>query len=72
MPCEMIDETRIGKILRGVRGEEPADIQRIKDVILSAAQMMLDNENISECDLNPLIVDENNELYAVDIRIKVD
>ncbi len=67
---EMIDETRIGKILRGVRGETPADIQRIKNVIRSVAQMMLDNESISECDLNPLIVDENNELYAVDIRIK--
>ncbi len=67
---EMIDETRIGKILRGVRGEAPADIQKIKVIIMSVAQMMLDNENITECDLNPLIVDENNELYAVDIRIK--
>ncbi len=67
---EMIDETRMGRILRGVRGEEPADIQRIKNVIRSVAQMMLDNENITECDLNPLIVDESNELYAVDIRIK--
>lgn len=69
---EMIDETRIGKILRGVRGEAPADIPGIKAVLLSAAQMMLDNENITECDLNPLIVDENNELYAVDIRIKTN
>ncbi len=67
---KMIDETRIGRILRGVRGETPADIQRIKEVILSVAQMMLDKENLTECDLNPLIVDENNELYAVDIRIK--
>ena len=67
---KMIDETRIGRILKGVRGETPADIQRIKEVILSVAQMMIDNEKLTECDLNPLIVDENNELYAVDIRIK--
>ncbi len=67
---EMIDKTRIGKILRGVRGEAPADIKKIKEVIRSVARMMLDNEKITECDLNPLIVDENNELYAVDIRIK--
>lgn len=33
---------------------------------------MLDNENITELDLNPLIVDENNKLFAVDIRIKAD
>ncbi len=68
--AEMIDETRLGKILRGVRGEASADIERIKNVILSIAKMMIDNESITECDLNPLIVDENNELYAVDIRIK--
>jgi acyl-CoA synthetase (NDP forming) len=67
---EMISETKMGQILNGVRGESPADIKKIKMVIRSVAQMMLDNEQITECDLNPLIVDENNNLFAVDIRIK--
>jgi len=66
----MISETKMGKILRGVRGEAPIDMGKIKDVIKSVAQMMIDNENITELDLNPLIVDENNKLFAVDIRIK--
>lgn len=66
----MISETKMGKILKGVRGEVPADFEKIKNVIKSVAQMMLDNEKITECDLNPLIVDENNNLFAVDIRIK--
>ncbi len=69
---EMISETKMGKILNGVRGESPADIRKIKMVIRSVAQMMLDNEQITECDLNPLIVDENNNLFAVDIRIKTE
>ncbi len=69
---EMISETKMGKILNGVRGESPADIKKIKMVIKSVAQMMLDNEQITECDLNPLIVDENNNLFAVDIRIKTE
>jgi hypothetical protein len=68
---DMINETRMGKIIKGVRSEMPADIEKIKDVIRSVAQMMLDNEQITECDLNPLIIDENNNLCAVDIRIKV-
>lgn len=68
----MISETKMGKILRGVRGEAPIDMEKIKDVIKSVAQMMLDNENITELNLNPLIVDENNKLFAVDIRIKAD
>lgn len=66
----MIDSTRMGKVIKGVRGETPADVNAVKDVIRAAAQMMLDNKQISECDLNPLIVDENNKLFAVDIRIK--
>ncbi|HEX9739550.1 MAG TPA: acetate--CoA ligase family protein, partial [Ignavibacteriaceae bacterium] len=53
---EIINETKIGQILRGVRGEKPADIQQIKSVIKSIAQMMLDEDSITECDLNPLIV----------------
>ncbi|HSD62956.1 MAG TPA: acetate--CoA ligase family protein, partial [Ignavibacteriaceae bacterium] len=68
---EMISGTKMGKILKGVRGEKTADIERIKNTVKSVAQMMLDNEDITECDLNPLIVDENNNLFVVDIRIKV-
>ncbi len=67
---EMITGTRMGKILKGVRGETPADLNKIKNVVKSVAQMMLDNDKVTECDLNPLIVDENNNLFAVDIRIK--
>lgn len=67
---EMISNTKMGKILKGVRGEKPAEIEKIKNAIKSVAQMMLDNEQITECDLNPLIVDEINNLFAVDIRIK--
>jgi acetyltransferase len=66
----MIDETKIGRILRGIRGEAPADIGKIKNCIKCVSQMMLDNPYIYECDLNPVIVAEDNNLYAVDIRIR--
>jgi acetyltransferase len=67
---EMIDGTKIGKLLKGVRGEKQADIAKVKSAINSVAQMMLDNKIISECDLNPLVVTEDNNIFAVDIRIK--
>jgi acyl-CoA synthetase (NDP forming) len=67
---EMIDKTKIGKILQGVRGEDPADLIKIKDTIKSVAQMMLNHKEIKECDLNPLVVTEDNNIFAVDIRIK--
>ncbi len=68
---EMITQTKIGKILNGVRGEKPVDLNKLKTIILSAAQMLLDHDEVSEFDINPLIVDENNSFTAVDIRIRI-
>lgn len=67
---EMLNSTKTGKIIRGVRGEKAADLNEIKSAIKSVAQMMLDNPEISECDLNPLVVTNKNEIFAVDIRMK--
>jgi acetate---CoA ligase (ADP-forming) len=67
---KMINNTKIGKIIRGVRGETSADLDKIKSTIKSVAQMMLDFREITECDLNPLVVTDDNNIFAVDIRIK--
>ncbi len=69
---DMLETTIIGKILKGVRGEEPADIAKLKEVIKASALMLIENPKIEEFDLNPLIIDENNNIYAVDIRIKFE
>ncbi|MEJ2104030.1 MAG: acetate--CoA ligase family protein, partial [Ignavibacteriaceae bacterium] len=65
---EMINKTKIGKIIQGVRGEESVDMSKIKNTIKSVAQMMLNHKEITECDLNPLVVTEDNNIFAVDIR----
>ena len=67
---EMINKTKIGKIIQGVRGESSSDMNKIKSTIKSVAQMMLDHKEITECDLNPLVVTEDNNIFAVDVRIK--
>lgn len=69
---EMIEETKIGKILKGVRGEKPVEKSGIKKLIEAAAQMILDHKEITEFDFNPVIITDKNELYAVDVRIKSD
>ncbi|MCX6175095.1 MAG: acetate--CoA ligase family protein [Ignavibacteriales bacterium] len=68
----MINETVIGKILRGIRGEEPCDMIELKRIILSCARMMIENKTIVEFDLNPLIVGEDNKYYGVDVRVCVE
>ncbi|MCJ7554411.1 MAG: acetate--CoA ligase family protein [Ignavibacteriaceae bacterium] len=67
---EMINSTKIGRIIQGVRGESSVDMNKIKSSIKSLAQMMLDYPEITECDLNPLLLSDDNRMFAVDVRIK--
>ena len=67
---DMINSTRIGEILKGVRGETPCDLDALKKIIKNAARMIAENEKLMEFDLNPLLVTEENKFYAVDARIK--
>jgi len=69
---EMITETKSYALLRGVRGEPPADINSIIDVILRISQLSMDFREISEIDINPLFVYErNNGSLALDVKITV-
>ena len=67
---DLIFSTKVGTILKGVRGEKALNTDKLKSVIKSIARIMLENEEVAEIDLNPLIVSNDNELHAVDIRIK--
>jgi len=69
---EMITETRSYALLRGVRGEPPADINSILDVILRISQLSIDFREISEIDINPLFVYERDKgSLALDVKITV-
>jgi acetyltransferase len=67
---EMVMETAAGKLLKGVRGQPPRDIDAVVDAIRRIGQLMVDVPELSEIDLNPLIVGEAGEgAWAVDVRI---
>jgi acetyltransferase len=65
---EMINETRIGKILKGVRGEKPADIESVADALVQISRLAEAHPEISEIDVNPLFVNEYGAI-AVDARL---
>jgi acetate---CoA ligase (ADP-forming) len=67
---EMINSTKIGKIIQGVRGEESADMNKIIFAIKNLAQMIVNHSEITEVDLNPLLITSDNKIFAVDVRIK--
>lgn len=52
----MIHEIKAYQVLKGVRGNPASDEAAIKDCILRVSQMLEENPQISELDINPLIV----------------
>lgn len=65
---EMIREIKGYKILTGIRGEKAKDTGAIKDILTRLNEMALDNPEIQEIDLNPVIVHEKGA-SVVDSRI---
>jgi len=65
---EMITEIKGYKILKGIRGEPPKDIQAIKEVLMKISQLAMENPEIKEIDLNPIFVFEKG-LQVVDARM---
>jgi len=67
---EMLSEIHGYSLLRGVRGESPADLEAIVDCILRLSQLVTDFPEIVELDINPLIVcEEGKGAVAVDLRM---
>lgn len=67
---EMINETKAGKMLKGLRGEKGIDTDQIIEIIYNCAKMITENENIEEFDINPLVITKDDKIFAVDGRIK--
>ena len=65
---EMVKEIKGYKILTGIRGEKPKDIDAIKDILARLSEIVIDNPEIKEIDLNPVIVHEKGA-SIVDSRV---
>lgn len=66
----MIQELKGFPILKGYRGEPPADLKAIADCLERLSQLVLDFPQIQELDINPLMVFEQGKGAAVlDARI---
>ena len=70
---DMVMETAVGKILRGVRGQPAADLAGTVDTLRRVGQLVADFPCIAELDINPLIVGQEGQgVWAVDVRIALD
>jgi acetyltransferase len=67
---EMIEEIAGHRVLRGVRGQPPADREAIVDALLRVSRLVTDHrDEIAELDINPLRVFPNGA-KAVDALIR--
>lgn len=68
----MIENIRSYKILEGVRGERPSDMDSIAECLERLSQLVIDFEEVDELDINPLIVYEKGQgASVVDARILI-
>jgi acyl-CoA synthetase (NDP forming) len=64
----LIHELRGSKILEGIRGQPPADIDALVDVLMDISSLMSQHSAITQLDLNPVIAYPDG-VCAVDTRI---
>jgi acetyltransferase len=65
-------ETRIGRLLAGIRGLPAADLEALGRALVSLSQLMMQFPRVEEVDLNPVRVFPGQPgILALDARIKV-
>ena len=65
---EMINETKIGKILKGVRGEETKALKKVVDTLQKVQRIAFDFPNINSIDINPILITKERAV-VVDFKI---
>lgn len=68
---DLIDATRIGRLLAGYRDRAPASRNAIVAALTGLSQMIVDFPCLVSLDVNPLLVDANGAI-ALDARIEID
>ncbi|MCK4315677.1 MAG: acetate--CoA ligase family protein, partial [Anaerolineae bacterium] len=67
---EMVSEVRGSRLLCGVRGEPPADVEAVVEALLALSRLLVECPEVVEVDINPLLVFERG-VAAVDARVVV-
>ncbi|MCI0654178.1 MAG: bifunctional acetate--CoA ligase family protein/GNAT family N-acetyltransferase [Methylococcaceae bacterium] len=67
---ELVSRTQIAKLLRGYRERPPADCMALYRSLISLSQMVIELDDVIECDINPLLVDADG-VIALDARIRI-
>jgi acetyltransferase len=67
---EMIQRTRIARLLAGYRDRPPVDMAALAGTLVALSNLVIDCPEIAELDINPLLADDHG-VIALDARIVV-
>lgn len=65
---KLMEETKVFRLLRGHRGQPPANLELLEEILVRLSQLVTDFAEIEELDINPLIVSKDRAV-AVDARV---
>ena len=66
----MMEQTKIFKALKGVRGRKPVDLQELDGILVKFSRLVCEQPWIKEMDINPLLVSADR-IVALDARVVV-
>ncbi|MBI1973153.1 acetate--CoA ligase family protein [Candidatus Woesearchaeota archaeon] len=68
---EMVEELQIYPMLQGARGEQPANLEKLHQLLLKLSHLALCYPHLRELDINPVIF-HGEDLHIADARIVFD
>ncbi|MDX2440830.1 MAG: acetate--CoA ligase family protein, partial [Desulfobacterales bacterium] len=69
---QMLDEIKAHSLLGNFRGENAADRDRLIDILLGLSRIGMEHPEVSEIDINPLIISADGSVCAVDALVLMD
>jgi acetate---CoA ligase (ADP-forming) len=68
--ARMLRELQAFRLLEGLRGEPPADVEAVEEILQRTSQLAVDNPALAEMDINPLMVyNAGDGCTCVDVRM---
>jgi len=71
LAVDLIERTRISRLLAGYRDRKPANRAAIVDTLIAVSQLSIDFPMIVGIDINPLVADPEG-VIALDARVEID
>lgn len=70
LAAELVGRTRVARLLAGYRGQPPADLDALYDVLVRVGRMAAELPELAELDINPLLADAAG-VVALDARLRL-